>query len=246
MGDSMFSDRYLASLYDRLSVDRGDERFYLDLVMSGHSVLDVGCGTGTLLHRARRAGHTGRLCGLDPSPGMLEQARKHEGVEWVLGTLPEAGFADEFDLITMTGHAFQVLRSDDDVRAFLAAAHRALRADGNLAFETRNPLARAWEGWNPDDETEVVDDDGVRVRVWHEVERVDGELVTFTETYAADAWEQPVVGRDTLRFLPAGDLDHLLAGAGFTVHERYGDWDRSLMTPTSREIITVARRAGSA
>ena len=39
----------------------------------------------------------------------------------------------------------------------------------------------------------------------------------------------------------AEHLDHLLTSAGFVIDERYGDWDRSLMTPTSREIITVAR-----
>jgi SAM-dependent methyltransferase len=246
MVDALFSDRYLASLYDRLSVDRGDERFYVDLVMSGHAVLDVGCGTGALLHRAREAGHTGRLCGLDPAIGMLEQARRHPGIEWVLGTLPEADFEAEFDLVLMTGHAFQVLTGDEDVRTFLAAAHRALTDGGHLAFETRNPLVCGWEAWTPDDVTEIVDDEGAQVRVWHEVEAVDGELVTFTESFDSPAWDGPQVSRSTLRFRPAGAVDAFLGAAGFAVVERYGDWDRSLMTPSSREIITVARRARSA
>ncbi|MEK8169819.1 winged helix-turn-helix transcriptional regulator [Streptomyces sp. M19] len=52
-----------------------DFTFYLPLVMSARSVLDVGCGTGALLRGARENGHTGRLCGLDPAVGMLEVAR---------------------------------------------------------------------------------------------------------------------------------------------------------------------------
>ena len=64
-----------------------------------------------------------------------------------------------------------------------------------------------------------------------------------TENFAGEGWPRPVVGRSTLRFLPAESLDAFLASAGFVIDERYGDWDRSLMTPTSREIITVARRA---
>lgn len=239
----MFNDAYLASLYDRLCVDRGDEAYYLKLIASGPRVLDVGCGTGTLLHRARSAGHRGRLCGLDPSAAMLAQARRHPDIEWVQGTLPDAGFAAEFDLVVMTGHAFQELLEDDEVRQFLAAVHRALAPAGHFAFETRNPRYRAWETWTPDDVVEVQADDGRTVRVWHEVEEVRGEYVTFTENYASDAWPSPVVGRQTLRFLPAESLDHLLVAAGFVVDERYGDWDRSLMTPASREIITVARRA---
>lgn len=242
MADRLFDDYYLASLYDRLSVDRGDEQYYVQLMASAPRVLDVGCGTGTLLHRARLAGHTGRLCGIDPAAAMLAQARRHPDIEWVQSTLPEAGFLAEFDLLVMTGHAFQMLLADDDVRAFLAAAHRALVPGGHFAFETRNPRHRAWEGWTRDDVVEVCDDRGRTVRVWHDVAEVRGEYVTVTETYASDAWPEPVVGRETLRFLPAEALDHVLAAAGFVVDERYGDWDRSLMTPASREIITVARR----
>jgi len=35
--------------------------------MAAPSVLDVGCGTGAMLHEARQLGHVGRLCGLDPA-----------------------------------------------------------------------------------------------------------------------------------------------------------------------------------
>jgi SAM-dependent methyltransferase len=228
-------------LYDLLCIDRGDEDYYQHLIESASSVLDVGCGTGTSLHRARAAGHQGRLVGIDPAEGMLAQARRYSDIEWVCGTLPGAGFTAEFDLVYMTGHAFQVLLTDEDINAFLHAAHVALRPSGRLAFETRNPLARAWEGWTPDAVTEIVDPNGQTVRVWHEVESVDGEFVTFTENYASDAWPQVKVGRSTLRFVRAEHLDHLLTKAGFTIDERYGDWDRTLMTPTSREIITIAR-----
>ena len=240
MVDALFDDRYLASLYDRLSVDRGDEEYYLHLIASAPRVLDVGCGTGTLLHRARVDGHRGRLVGLDPADGMLQQARRHPDVEWVQGYLPDAGFVDEFELIYMTGHAFQVLLTDDDVRTFFSAARRALAPGGRLAFETRNPLVRAWERWTPDDVREVRDDDGRTVRVWHDVESVDGEYVRFTENFACDEWDAPRVSSSTLRFVPAGHLDHLLRETGFVIDERYGNWDRSLMTPSSPEIITVA------
>jgi SAM-dependent methyltransferase len=238
--DLLFTDEYLASLYDKVCADRGDEAYYLHLVHSAPNVLDVGCGTGTLLHRARLDGHRGRLLGLDPASGMLAQARRHPNVEWVQGTLPEAGFAAEFDLVYMTGHAFQVLLTDDDIGTFLAAVRAALKPTGRFAFETRNPMARAWEGWTPDDVCEIVDDAGVRVRVWHEVQSVDGELVTFTETYASDAWPDERVSRSTLRFVHAEHLDRLLGDAGFAIDERYGNWDRSLFTAHSPEIITVA------
>jgi SAM-dependent methyltransferase len=240
MADELFEDTYLASLYDRLSVDRGDEDYYLHLVSSAGRVLDVGCGTGTLLHRARAAGHRGRLVGVDPAEGMLTQARGYPDVEWVTGLLPEAGFHHEFDLVFMTGHAFQVLLTDDDVRTLLRAVNTALVPGGRFAFETRNPLRRAWEQWTPEHRTEVEDADGRPVRVWHEVESVDGEYVTFTENFASPDWPADKVSRSTLRFLPAGELDHLLTECGFVIDERYGFWDRSLFTRASPEIITIA------
>jgi hypothetical protein len=71
----------------------------------------------------------------------------------------------EFDLAVMTGHAFQVLVGDDEVRASLTAIRHALAGGGRFAFETRNPLARAWESWNPGNAIEVVDPSGRPVRI---------------------------------------------------------------------------------
>lgn len=243
MPDALFTDSYLASLYD-IVVDHGgpDEAFYLALARSARRVLDIGCGTGFMLHAAREAGHTGRLVGLDPAAGMLAQARRRTDIEWVHGYLPDAGFDAEFDLAYMTGHAFQVLLDDAAVLDVLHAVRRALVPGGHFAFETRNPAARAWESWTPEHALEITDLQGARVRVWHDVERVDGDLVTFTESFAVEGRAEPLVSRSTLRFSGAEHIDHLLGEAGLVVDERYGDWDRSLMTATSREIITVARR----
>jgi SAM-dependent methyltransferase len=240
--DLLFEDEYLASLYDVICTERDDEDFYLKLINSEHDVLDVGCGTGTLLHRARANGHRGRLLGIDPAAGMLTRAARYDDIEWRRTALPEAGFQDEFDLIIMTGHAFQVLLTDDAILEFLDAARRALNGHGRLAFESRNPLVRAWQRWTPDRVTELRDGNGALVRVWHEVEDVDGELVTFTETF--EVGDERKISRSTIRFAHAEHLDALLRRAGLTVHERYGDWDRSPFTVSSPEIITVAASIG--
>lgn len=88
MVDRYFNDAALAELYDAFSPPAGREdfAFYRPLVMSARAVLDVGCGTGAMLREAREAGHKGRLCGLDPGAGMIEQARKVPDIEWVLAT----------------------------------------------------------------------------------------------------------------------------------------------------------------
>ncbi|MFD4562678.1 class I SAM-dependent methyltransferase [Streptomyces sp. NPDC058469] len=247
MVDRSFADPSLAALYDTLNPWGPGDDFYLGLVMAADPVLDVGCGTGRLLGRARREGHRGRLVGLDPAAAMLVRARAHEpGVEWLLGDLRARDWHREFELAVMTGHAFQVLLCDEELRLALRAVRAALVPGGRFVFETRNPGARAWETWTPDRVREVPDGRGGVVRVWHEVESVApaGDRVTFTETFDGARWEWPQVDRTTLRFLDTDTLDRFLGEAGFVVVERYGDWERGLLTPACPEIVTVAESAG--
>src|SRR5215207_10960140 len=211
----MYTDDQIAALYDVLGPWAKSDDFYLDLVMDAQSVLDVGCGTGMQLHRAREAGHTGRLVGIDPDPSMLRIARRYPDIDWLDGTAASMTVAGEFDLAIMMGHAFQVLITDDDVRASLAAIKRALAPGGRFAFETRNPLARAWERWNPDNATDAVDPTGRRVHVSHEVESVAGDVVTLTETTSEPNGQVWRVDRASLRFLDVYNLARFLTEAGF-------------------------------
>lgn len=247
MVNRQFEDRSLAALYDLFCPwqRRNDFRFYLGLMRADPEldVLDVGCGTGMMLHRARDAGHTGRLCGLDPADGMLAQARLRSDIEWVYGDLGSVGWDREFDLVVMTGHAFQELVADDELRTALAGIRSALRDGGRFAFETRNPAARAWAAWVPENVAEVAMDTGGVARSTHQVETpVTGDLVSFTTTITMPGLDEPQTDRTTLRFLDAAPLGEFLAEARLTVEEQYGYWDRTPVTGTSPEIITIARR----
>ena len=85
----MYSDADAAALYDQLNPWGPSDDFYLSNVMAAPSVLDVGCGTGMLLHRAREASHTGMLCGVDPDlRGSLAATRAAlvDGGRLVFGT----------------------------------------------------------------------------------------------------------------------------------------------------------------
>ena len=237
----MYSDEAAAALYEVLNAWGPSDDFYLALAMDAESVLDVGCGTGAMLHRARRAGHVGRLCGLDPDGASLGVARRLTDIEWVAGTAASMAWDSEFDLAIMIGHAFQVLVGDDEVRASLAAIRQALADGGRFAFETRNPLARAWESWNPRNAMEVVDPSGRPVRISHEVESVVDDVVTFTETTSDPDGGPLRVDRASLRFLDVDTLAGFLADAGFEIEAQYGGWLREPLDPGSPEIVTLAR-----
>jgi SAM-dependent methyltransferase len=244
---AVFSDADAAALYDVLNPWDGSrfpsDAFYDELVMSAASVLDVGCGTGSMLRSARDRGHGGRLVGIDPNRAMLSRARRRADIEWVEGTAVDARRQAEFELATMTSHAFQCLVTDEELRSSLAAIRAALRDGGRFAFETRHPQARAWEDWNPSNVSDVVDATGRALRVWHEVESVVAGRVTFTETTAERDGTVRRVDRATLRFLDVAALDGFLSDAGFAIEAQYGDWHGTAVTADSREIITIARRA---
>jgi SAM-dependent methyltransferase len=243
---AVYSDADAAALYDLLNpwdpARYPSDAFYHGLVTAADAVLDVGCGTGSMLHQARQSGHPGRLVGLEPDRAMLDRARRRTDIEWVAGVAADAAWDREFDLATMVGHAFQCLVGDDELRASLIAIRAALREGGRFAFETRHPKARAWEDWNPSNVSEVVDVAGCRLRVWHQVERVVGDVVTFTETTSDADGTVLRVDRASLRFLDVPALGVFLAGAGFVIEAQYGDWHRGPITDASREIVTIARR----
>ncbi len=245
MVDRQFLEPDLAELYDVFHPwgRRGDFGFYLPLVMSAPAVLDVGCGTGELLRRAREAGHTGRLCGLDPADAMLDVARRRTDIEWVLGDLSTVEWDRDFDLVVMTGHAFQVLIGDDEIRGSVSTIKNALTEDGRFGFETRNPAARAWESWTPHNAVETVKPDGAMVRMAHAVEpQGRRDVVSFVTTFTSPRWEHPQVSRSTLRFLDAPSLALFLSESDLVIDEQYGDWDREPLSHSGPEIITIARR----
>ena len=206
-------------------------------------MLDVGCGAGGLLRLAREAGQSGRLCGIDPADAMLRQARRRADIEWVLGDAASGGWEEEFDLVVMTGHAIQVIMEDAEIRATLAAVRSALTEQGRFVFETRNPLIRAWESWTPDNAVEVVDTAGAMVRKWHEIETVDGDVVTYTSTFTSPGWDRPQILQGRQRFLDVDSLSSFLSGAGLAIEKQFGNWERQPLTDSSPEIITIARRS---
>ena len=240
----MYSDADAAALYDVLNPWAASDDFYLAHVMAARAALDVGCGTGVLLRRAREAGHRGRLCGIDPDRPSLERARRRSDVEWVEGTAADIAWRGEFDVAVMASNAFQCLVADEDIRASLAAIRGALADGGRFVFETRNPEFRQWTRWRPENGTDVVDHEGRALRVEHRVESVADGVVTFTETITTPEGDTLRVDRSRLRFLGEDELRAFLTDAGFRVEALYGDFAGGPLTPASKSIVVVAGEPG--
>ena len=105
-------------------------------IENGESVLDVGCGTGTLLREIVRRGSLARVTGLDADPAILEIAQRKlanadTACELVQGYSTEMPFADDtFDHVVSTLF-FHHLRREDK-RCTIEEIMRVLRPGGSV------------------------------------------------------------------------------------------------------------------
>ena len=107
----------------------------------GMRVCDVAIGTGLVAREALRLiGSTGSLVGVDPSAGMLEQARRALGIDAVIGAAEQLPLADaSFDFLSM-GYA---LRHVTDLHTSFAEFARVLRPGGRVCvLEIVRPTGR--------------------------------------------------------------------------------------------------------
>jgi hypothetical protein len=182
------------------------------------------------------------VTGVDPAPAMVDIARHRpygDRVHWIDGDASRLGTPDA-DLAIMTGHVAQFFLTDESWHATLIDLRAALRAGGRLAFESRNPGAREWEGWTREAGWSADDPTAGRVHIWSEVHDVRDGIVSYANHYDFAVTGEELVSPTGLRFRTEEELTRSLADAGFAVERVYGDWDRRPAGPTTPELIVVA------
>jgi SAM-dependent methyltransferase len=238
--DPIFAEPRLAAIYDALDPDRSDLEAYVAMVeeFGATRVLDLGCGTGclALLLVARGC----EVVAVDPAAASLEVAKHKPGagrVAWMLGdatSLP----ALSVDVAVMTGNVAQVFTDDAHWAATLRGLRAALRADGRLIFEIRNPQREAWREWTPDQSFRRLEIPGVGiVESWVETLDVRSELVTFRWTYRFLDDATVLTSQSTLRFRSRAAVTQSLLDGGFRVDEVRDAPDRPGL-----ELVFVASR----
>lgn len=244
-GQAEYNDPRLVPLYDLQNRWGADDDFFLTLANEwpGRRILDLGCGTGRLTVALARAGH--RVTGIDPTRASLNVAQAKPGAEavrWIHGTAEDAP-GETFDLMLMTSHVAQIFVEDGAWAGVLGHLHRALVPGGRLAFDSRDPAARGWEGWDSGDERERLTlPDGQELDTWTKVEGVADGRVTFVGYTHFPASGETVVDRRTLRFRTEEELRQSLGAAGFEVEPVYGGWQGEPVGADGGELVVVARK----
>jgi SAM-dependent methyltransferase len=241
-----FTDPRLVAAYDAINAyEPGTQPDYVVAVagrIGARRIVDLGCGTGIVSCTLALAGYD--VIAVDPAPARVDVARTKPGAErvrWVVGGADAIGTADA-ELAIMTGHVAQFFVADADWSTALAHLHAALRPEGRLVFESRNPDAREWETWDSERHTTVHDPHAGPIETWTRVDGVRDDVVTYTLGYRITGTGDELVVRNALRFRSESALRASLATAGFEVETVLGDWDGTPVGPTSPELIVTAVR----
>jgi SAM-dependent methyltransferase len=236
-----YQNTQIAEIYDLANSRARDTDFYLSLAGARPcSVLDLGCGTGTLCCALAERGH--RVTGVDSAAAMLAVARRKphaQQVEWVESAAQSYKSQRRFDLVVMTGHAFQILLTDADALAVFETMRGHLKERGRVAFETRNPRLD-WAGeWAARPPRTLP---GGQLVETLEITGKDGEFISFLTSYRSP--HRTLTTSSTLRFPSRENVQGLIARSGLVVRDVFGDWDAAPFEPArSREIIFIAEIA---
>jgi SAM-dependent methyltransferase len=241
MTDNHYANAKLAEIYDLDSGWSIDRDFYLALAgPQRQSILDLGCGTGLLCNAY--AAHNHDVTGVDPSPAMLDVARRKPygtRIEWVQSSAQSYQSDKLFDLIIMTGHAFQVLLEDVDVLKTFSTMRKHLAPGGLVAFESRNPSID-WESeWNYD---MVLALPTSSVQESRRFLRMEDDRMSFELRYQFS--DETLVSASELRFLSLKDIDERITGSGLRINKVMGDWDGTAFCErSSKEMIFMVGAA---
>ena len=238
-----FEDPRLVAVYDAEYVWGWDDDFFMALLAerSAPRVLDFGCGTGRLALGMAAAGH--EVTGVDPARASLDAARRKPGadrVRWIEGSA-EVLPLRAYEAALLTSHVSQFLVDDRQWSRALRALRSSLVPGGRLIFDSRDPVRRHWDRWNPvDSRRTVVMPDGSPVETWTEVTAVDGALVSFCQHYVFTEGNH-LISTATMRFRSEEELRSDVEGAGFDVDRVYGGWSREPVgSSDDGELIVVA------
>lgn len=241
-----FSDHRLVMAYDTLNAFGEDGNFWLKEVehLSPKKIIDLGCGTGLLTCELAKHGYT--MVGVEPAGAMLEIARKKQHadkVRWIEGGYEKLEGLNA-DMVLMTSHVAQFFLDDNEWRAVLESSYKVLSPGGHIVFDSRTPIFPPYQTWPTEQSRRRVEDPVVGpIDWWHKLLNIKDNRVRYQLYYHFINNDDTIVSTDELIFRSREELTKSLENAGFKVETIYGNWDGSLATPTSPEMIFLASKA---
>ncbi|MCX6003605.1 MAG: class I SAM-dependent methyltransferase [Chloroflexi bacterium] len=254
---------FTADFYDAIYAEpaRKDIEFFIDYATrAGGKTLELGCGTGRVLVPTALAGC--EITGLDLSPHMLKKCREkvaelpreiRRNVYLLQGDMANFTTGEEYSLVTIPFRPFQHLITIAEQKTCLNCIHKHLATKGRLVFDVYHPfLPRLIDPkylMEIDVQPDIRLPDGRVVRrtnrtaAFHRAEQYNDMELIFYVKYP-DGRGERLVQTFPMRYLYRYEVEHLLSLCGFKVVEFFGNFDKSVFSDDSPEMIFVAEKMG--
>ncbi|MCA9335276.1 class I SAM-dependent methyltransferase [Candidatus Saccharibacteria bacterium] len=238
--DSIFSDTRLAKIYDDFDGERKDLLPYVVMIkeLEAQNVIDFGCGTGSLALLLEKEDID--VVAIDPAGASIDIAKSKphaDKVQWLVGGANRLT-DNSADVVVMTGNTAQAIIEPALWDDTLDGIRSALRANGSLIFETRNPDFEAWKEWNKEASFSSLTINGIGVvDGWVELIKVALPLVSFRWTYVFHKDNTTLTSDSTIRFRTITELTNDLMKHGFTIEDIREAPDRP-----GKEHVVIARK----
>jgi len=240
-----FSDPLLVLAYDALNALGEDRDFWLKEIerLAPKTIIDLGCGTGLLTCDLAKRGYV--MIGVEPAGKMLDIARTKpyaDNVQWIEGGYQKFDGL-KADMVLMTSHVAQFFLDDKDWQAMLKVAYKAINTGGHIIFDSRTPIFPPYQTWPTESSPQRVQDVTLGPIDWYyKLLGIKGNRVRYQLQFHFINSGEKVTSTDELIFRSQDELTRSLENAEFKVEAVYGDWDNSLATSVSPEMIFVAKK----
>jgi len=216
-----------------------------DGLPASQTLLDVGCGTGSLA--LALSGEFASVTGMDPDPAMLGLAEKKAmDLDSSARFLPagmlqlrEQFRASSLDMILCLGNTLVHLPDEARVSEMLVQSAEVLRPGGKLILQVINYdriLDQNLAGL-PD-----IENDRVRFERFYEPSEKGVSHLVFRTVLTIKASGQVTEQQTTLLALRPATLCALLAGSGMEIQETFGSFSGLPFTQECQPFIVVAQK----
>ncbi|MFX0040569.1 MAG: class I SAM-dependent DNA methyltransferase [Promethearchaeota archaeon] len=236
--------------YDAKVGSRGrfeDIPFYINKAKEyGEPVLELACGTGRITIPI--AQKTISITGLDLLNTMLKEARrktKETGVsiEWIEGDMTDFNLNKKFNLILITGCAFNSLLDLESVEKCLSCVKKHLASNAGFVFDAFNPnlniLVRHPSQTYPN--AKYQDPNGRGLVIVTESTKYDKATQITNTTLSYSIAGKTISNELKLRIFFPKELDSIIKYNGFKIYAKYGDFNQNHFSSDSKRQIFECR-----
>jgi SAM-dependent methyltransferase len=252
---------FIAGFYDPIYEHRvtKDIDLFIDYSRKANGrTLELGCGTGRVLIPIAVSGC--EITGLDHSPYMLricqdklykQPKEVQDRVKLIKGDMTSFDTGETYSLVTVPLRTFQHLTTVEEQQACLGCINKHLIPNGLLVIDIFNPsLSKLYEKKYMDEQEDFPEtklSDGrtlrrtIRIAAFHRDQQCNNQEFIYYVSYP-DGRTERLVQTFPFRYFFRYEFEHLLAICGFRVVDLFGNFDRSVYSGDSPEMIFVAEK----